>query len=206
MSNTRRQILKTAINLIGLVIFSFIALSQNVLADTCEITVYQAQKVLKEHRYNPGPLDGIWGSKTKAALKKFQQDKGLLATGRLNKKTKEKLCSITVSLLFYHQPYGCSHCAYQMPKIREFQKRHPEINLKWRSVGTLSQSERKLLKGISGHPVMVFYKGEHWSRVVGETSLDESEEELDDFEKEVKKSKSKGTKARSTGGSYSVCY
>ena len=41
--------------------------------------------------YNPGPIDGIWGRKTKNALIKFQRDHSLSVTGKLDSFTKEKL-------------------------------------------------------------------------------------------------------------------
>ena len=55
-------------------------------------TVFETQKKLKELGYNPGPLDGIWGRKTKRALKRFQHDNGLSKTGKIDSGTKERLC------------------------------------------------------------------------------------------------------------------
>jgi peptidoglycan hydrolase-like protein with peptidoglycan-binding domain len=46
---------------------------------------------LKELGYTPGPIDGVWGKKTEAALKKFQQKQGLIVSGRLNEQTQVKL-------------------------------------------------------------------------------------------------------------------
>jgi hypothetical protein len=54
-------------------------------------TVLKVQKTLQEMGYNPGPLDGLWGKKTKNALIKFQNDHGLSMTGKLDSTTKEKL-------------------------------------------------------------------------------------------------------------------
>ena len=53
--------------------------------------VYQIQSKLKNLGYNPGPLDGIWGQKTAEALKTFQRDHGLAASGKFDQKTKAKL-------------------------------------------------------------------------------------------------------------------
>jgi peptidoglycan hydrolase-like protein with peptidoglycan-binding domain len=44
----------------------------------------QIQRALKQHGYDPGPLDGEWGSKTSAALKRFQKDRDLHADGKLD--------------------------------------------------------------------------------------------------------------------------
>ncbi len=48
------------------------------------------QKALKEEGYDPGPLDNSMGTKTKDALVKFQQDKGL-PIGNLNMETLKAL-------------------------------------------------------------------------------------------------------------------
>ena len=53
--------------------------------------VHQIQSKLKGLGYDPGPLDGIWGQKTEQALKDFQRDNGLSATGELDRATKIKL-------------------------------------------------------------------------------------------------------------------
>jgi peptidoglycan hydrolase-like protein with peptidoglycan-binding domain len=45
---------------------------------------------LKERGYDPGPEDNIMGSLTKAALTKFQKDKGL-PVGNLNVETMKAL-------------------------------------------------------------------------------------------------------------------
>lgn len=59
-------------------------------------TVLKVQEELKALGYNPGPLDGMWGRKTKRALKKFQYDRGLSLSGKLDSQTKEELGLITV--------------------------------------------------------------------------------------------------------------
>ncbi len=48
--------------------------------------VLDVQKALKENGFNPGPIDGIYGPRTKAALRKFQKANGL-AVGGLTKET-----------------------------------------------------------------------------------------------------------------------
>jgi peptidoglycan hydrolase-like protein with peptidoglycan-binding domain len=53
--------------------------------------VVQLQEKLIELGYNPGPVDGIFGKRTAAALKKFQQDHGLSCTGTVDEKTQELL-------------------------------------------------------------------------------------------------------------------
>jgi N-acetyl-anhydromuramyl-L-alanine amidase AmpD len=49
--------------------------------------VRAAQAKLSELGYDPGQADGIAGKRTHAAVKKFQGDKGLEQTGRLDGRT-----------------------------------------------------------------------------------------------------------------------
>jgi len=63
---------------------------------TLEATLYsqdiqQAQMKLKELGYDPGPSDGIWGSRTEAAVLAFQKDRGLSITGELDNSTRAEL-------------------------------------------------------------------------------------------------------------------
>jgi peptidoglycan hydrolase-like protein with peptidoglycan-binding domain len=55
--------------------------------------VRKAQRVLIDLGYNSGPIDGIWGPKTKSAVRQFQSDNELPATGMLDMKTRSKLFS-----------------------------------------------------------------------------------------------------------------
>ncbi len=57
--------------------------------------IYRAQKKLKQLGYNPGLLDGVWGSKTENAIRKFQQDSGLSATGKLDDETRRQLLHLS---------------------------------------------------------------------------------------------------------------
>lgn len=49
--------------------------------------VRDLQNRLKNLGYDPGPIDGIFGPKTEAAVKKFQQDNGLVVDGIVGPKT-----------------------------------------------------------------------------------------------------------------------
>lgn len=53
----------------------------------------EIQLALKQHGYDPGPIDGRWGSKTSRALKRFEQDHNLRADGKL-----DSLALITLGL------------------------------------------------------------------------------------------------------------
>jgi peptidoglycan hydrolase-like protein with peptidoglycan-binding domain len=53
--------------------------------------VKAVQKTLQDKGMDPGPIDGIMGPKTMAALKAFQKDQKLTESGRLDDQTREKL-------------------------------------------------------------------------------------------------------------------
>jgi hypothetical protein len=55
------------------------------------VTTREVQRALTTLGYDPGPIDGIFGSKTRAAVKRFQADHGLIADGIVGKKTRGKL-------------------------------------------------------------------------------------------------------------------
>lgn len=54
-------------------------------------TVLYVQHQLAELDYNPGPEDGILGSQSRAAVKKFQRDQGLLRNGKITAQFLEHL-------------------------------------------------------------------------------------------------------------------
>lgn len=49
--------------------------------------VAKAQTALTAAGYNPGPVDGIWGPKTAAAVLAFQKSSGLKSSGQLDAAT-----------------------------------------------------------------------------------------------------------------------
>jgi hypothetical protein len=55
------------------------------------VTVREIQRALAELGYDPGPIDGIPGARTRAAIQRFQADHGLVADGIVGKKTRAKL-------------------------------------------------------------------------------------------------------------------
>jgi len=50
-------------------------------------TASERQQALKMLGYNPGPVDGLWGPLSRAALEEFQADYGLTVDGWLGKQT-----------------------------------------------------------------------------------------------------------------------
>jgi len=53
--------------------------------------VRDAQSALKKEGFDPGPVDGIMGPKTMAAIRNFQSSNGLEVTGTINTETKNAL-------------------------------------------------------------------------------------------------------------------
>jgi peptidoglycan hydrolase-like protein with peptidoglycan-binding domain len=49
--------------------------------------VKNIQLALKEAGYKPGPIDGVYGRETTAAVKKFQMDRHLKGNGKINERT-----------------------------------------------------------------------------------------------------------------------
>lgn len=60
--------------------------------------VYELQKSLKSLGFNPGPLDGIFGSATEKALREFQLSTGIQPDGILGPITLKKLNDLIMSL------------------------------------------------------------------------------------------------------------
>ena len=58
-------------------------------------TTLDIQRFLSENGFNPGPIDGVSGNKTKAAIKAFQTKNGLLSDGVVGNKTKTSMRSYT---------------------------------------------------------------------------------------------------------------
>jgi hypothetical protein len=53
--------------------------------------VRAAQQALREKGFDPGPVDGVKGTRTTAAIKDFQQKNNLTVTGMLDAETRDRL-------------------------------------------------------------------------------------------------------------------
>ena len=53
--------------------------------------VRAAQMALRDKGHDPGPIDGVMGPRTSAAIRDFQQKENLSATGQLDAETRSKL-------------------------------------------------------------------------------------------------------------------
>jgi peptidoglycan hydrolase-like protein with peptidoglycan-binding domain len=57
--------------------------------------VRQAQSSLKAKGFDPGPIDGVFGPRTRAAVEDFQRSEGLMITGQLDAETSARLSSMS---------------------------------------------------------------------------------------------------------------
>jgi peptidoglycan hydrolase-like protein with peptidoglycan-binding domain len=53
--------------------------------------VRSAQMALRDKGHNPGPIDGVMGPRTSAAVREFQQKENLTVSGQLDAETRAKL-------------------------------------------------------------------------------------------------------------------
>lgn len=81
-----KRLLSVIVAILMLLVFTM-----SLMAAPRDSIIQRAQSRLKEMGYNPGSIDGLWGNTTEAAIKKFQQDRGLSVTGKLDQVTKEAL-------------------------------------------------------------------------------------------------------------------
>ena len=72
----------------GMVVF---ALTATQVWAQAAADVERAQKALKQMGHDPGPVDGVMGAQTSAALKAYQKKHGLSVTGQLDGETAAKL-------------------------------------------------------------------------------------------------------------------
>ncbi len=63
--------------------------------------IMEIQALLKKIGYNPGPIDGVFGTKTKLAVKQFQKENGLTSDGIIGPKTYRKIMPILLGYDYY---------------------------------------------------------------------------------------------------------
>jgi len=76
-------------------------------ANAYDPEIYKAQQALSELGYSVGTADGIYGRKTKDALKQYQREQGIPTTGRLDANTRALLFKETKT--GYRDPGGIAH-------------------------------------------------------------------------------------------------
>src|SRR3954452_22610999 len=73
------------------VFFLFAGISVLPVAAQSSATVRDAQQALKDKGFDPGPVDGLNGPKTRQAVKEFQTKQSITADGKLGPKTLDSL-------------------------------------------------------------------------------------------------------------------
>jgi hypothetical protein len=59
------------------------------------VDVRGAQQTLRDKGFDPGPVDGVMGPRTSAAVREFQSKEGLTATGQLDADTRARLAGLS---------------------------------------------------------------------------------------------------------------
>lgn len=72
-------------------VFFAIFLQIGVSVALADSTTRMVQEALVEKGFDPGPVDGMWGSRTKSAVMEFQESAGLAANGQIDGPTKSAL-------------------------------------------------------------------------------------------------------------------
>ena len=49
--------------------------------------VEEIQRILKDAHFDPGPTDGVMGSRTRKTIREFQKEKNLWPSGKVDSKT-----------------------------------------------------------------------------------------------------------------------
>lgn len=86
-------------------ITTWLIVSVTVVTAAYDENVYQAQRRLSGLGYDPGPADGVWGQKARAAVEKYQKDKGFAALGRLDDSTLSALRLDWAIVLYKQEKY-----------------------------------------------------------------------------------------------------
>jgi peptidoglycan hydrolase-like protein with peptidoglycan-binding domain len=76
--------------ILGSIVAAMLSTGANLLAQGSE-PVRQAQQALKDKGFDPGPIDGLYGPKTREAVLRYQKENKILANGRLGGDTYESL-------------------------------------------------------------------------------------------------------------------
>jgi peptidoglycan hydrolase-like protein with peptidoglycan-binding domain len=74
-------------------VFFALFLQIGISTSSADDTTRMVQDALTEKGFDPGPVDGVWGSRTKAAVMRFQESAGLTANGQIDGPTKSSLLS-----------------------------------------------------------------------------------------------------------------
>jgi peptidoglycan hydrolase-like protein with peptidoglycan-binding domain len=71
--------------------------------------VRSVQQALKDKGYDPGPIDGLYGPRTRAALRDYQEHEHLSASGKMDAKTLNSLGVQATPAEEFHSAANSSH-------------------------------------------------------------------------------------------------
>jgi peptidoglycan hydrolase-like protein with peptidoglycan-binding domain len=92
------RLLKSKVSMFAIgALFFTLLLQVGVSTSFADTTTRMVQEALVEKGFDPGPVDGIWGAKTKSAVMQFQESAGLEANGQIDGPTKSGLLSGEIS-------------------------------------------------------------------------------------------------------------
>ena len=74
-----------------MLLVTFTLLTVSLAAVSPDQTMQDVQTILKDKGFDPGPLDGVMGTRTHTAIREFQKSNSLEPTGMLDEKTQEAL-------------------------------------------------------------------------------------------------------------------
>lgn len=115
-----------------LLLVIFLLLSAYSHASSYNPDVYQAQKKLEALGYDPGKADGIYGKATEQAVKRYQRDYGIPATGLLDRQTLDKL-SVRARNVFLEAPgiNGNKPLTYSSQNYDTISQNHNESGIRF---------------------------------------------------------------------------
>ena len=87
----RRTDLQSSLTLLIQVTLLLAALLGTSTPSWADADTARAQRQLLERGFNPGPVDGLMGPRTRSAIRNFQRDRGLSESGRLERQTRDAL-------------------------------------------------------------------------------------------------------------------
>ena len=128
---------------------------QDLVVDKAEVRV--AQEALQKLKYAPGPVDGVFGPATFAAIELFQEDNGLNITGLLSRNDYQ---NITRALNFADKkPVGVVHMLnwpdYMNPDTLSNFEKETNIRVLHDVFESSSETKELLLNGSSRYDLMV---------------------------------------------------
>ncbi len=115
-------------------ILTFLFLAAAALTSHADPIVGSAQSTLQKMGYYDGTVDGVWGSQTAAAVRRFQLAKNLPVTGELNRETIEALSikikptatpapfPVAIADIFMGGPYINAPTEIQVKTLRQAQE------------------------------------------------------------------------------------